>query len=244
MLPNRSAPGAPSTSRPLFLLLRTTRSSRTSSLMRPILVLACSIALFSSSALAASGDVNTAVTADGEKINMGYIPSYALNGVGLALWFLTTVAMWLCFFRTIGRKPLYMLCLCISLCCMTIAIILRFAYRQDLSGKGIYIVQYLFVILTPCGFLASNYVLLGRLAQAMGHEAVQCLFIPAHHVATIFVWSDIITLCLQAAGGGLTASDKLSSIQTGKKIFLAGLGIQLASFLLFSCLLIIFLYKT
>jgi len=94
--------------------------------------------------------------------------------------------------------------------------------------------------LQPCAFLANNYLLLSRLSRAMGPDATSCLFLPAHHVGTIFIWSDVVTFLMQAGGGGLTASGNASSATTGKYIALAGLSIQLASYLLFTSLLVIF----
>lgn len=94
--------------------------------------------------------------------------------------------------------------------------------------------------LQPCAFLANNYLLLSRLSRAIGPDATSCLFLPAHHVGTIFIWSDVVTFLMQAGGGGLTASGNASSATTGKYIALAGLSIQLASYLLFTSLLVVF----
>ncbi|GAA5827141.1 hypothetical protein JCM11251_001137 [Rhodosporidiobolus azoricus] len=212
-------------------------------------LLLATLASLATSVLAADGDVNTAFTSDGERILMGYVPSYGLNAAGLALFFLSTLALWIQWARNKTapplkrRSPLYMLCLCISMSCMTLGILLRFVYRQDLPDLGRYIAQYMFVLLSPCGFLANNYILLSRLSRAMGPEAVHSLFLPAHHVGTIFIWSDVITFLLQAAGGGMTAGNDPDRAKVGKTVALAGLSIQLASYILFTCLLLVFGFK-
>ncbi|GAA6004820.1 RTA1 domain-containing protein [Rhodotorula paludigena] len=199
------------------------------------------VAALAASGVAADGDTNTLVTADGERVIAGYFPSIPLAAVGIALFGLSTVALWWHWFRT-GRK-LYMLTLTISMACMTLGFILRIVYQGDVASLGRYIAMYMFILLSPCAFLANNYLILSRLSQAMGPEAVHSLFLPAHHVGTIFIWSDVITFLLQAAGGGLTASNNADSASTGKSIALAGLAIQLASYCLFTCLLLWFGWK-
>ncbi|GAA5925527.1 hypothetical protein JCM3775_001433 [Rhodotorula graminis] len=196
------------------------------------------LAAASSVALAASADVNTATTADGERIIAGYTPSVALSCVGIALFGASTVALWLEWFRT-GRKR-YMLTLNIAMICMTVGFILRIVYHSNLDSLGGYIAMYMFLLLSPCAFLAHNYLMLSRLSRAMGPDATSCLFLPAHHVGTIFIWSDVITFWMQAAGGGLTAVDNPSLVKAGKYVALAGLCIQLVSYLFFTSLLIVF----
>ncbi|GAA5836179.1 hypothetical protein JCM9279_002218 [Rhodotorula babjevae] len=196
------------------------------------------LAAMSSVALAASADVNTAVTADGERIIAGYTPSVALSCVGIALFGISTVALWVQWFR--GGRKLYLLTLNIAMACMTLGFVLRIVYHSNLATLGAYIAQYMFILLSPCAFLAHNYLMLSRLSRAMGPDATSCLFLPAHHVGTIFIWSDVVTFLMQAGGGGLTASGNASSATTGKYIALAGLSIQLASYLLFTSLLVVF----
>ncbi|GJN87449.1 hypothetical protein Rhopal_000398-T1 [Rhodotorula paludigena] len=230
--------------------------------MAPSLFLrVAAVAALAASGVAADGDTNTLLTADGERVIAGYFPSIPLAAVGIALYGLSTVALWWHWFRT-GRKR-YMLTLTISMACkivyvagrgepmlttlsrvgMTLGFILRIVYQGDVSSLGRYIAMYMFILLSPCAFLANNYLILSRLSQAMGPEAVHSLFLPAHHVGTIFIWSDVITFLLQAAGGGLTASNNADSASTGKSIALAGLAIQLASYCLFTCLLLWFGWK-
>lgn len=66
----------------------------------------------------------------------------------------------------------------------------------------------------PCAFLATNYMVLTRLAHALNAESA--LFIKASRVVKIFVWADVATFFLQAAGGGLSAS--ASSADLGHKV--------------------------
>ncbi|GAA5879361.1 hypothetical protein JCM3774_003803 [Rhodotorula dairenensis] len=136
-----------------------------------------------------------------------------------------------------------MLTLTISMVCMTLGFLFRLIYRSNYTSLGLYIVQYMFVLLSPCAFLAMDYMLLARLALAMGDEAVHCLLLPATKIAKFFIWSDVVTFALQAAGGGLSTSKTESSQRIGPKITLAGLAIQLASFIFFTVTLLVFGFR-
>lgn len=61
---------------------------------------------------------------------------------------------------------------------------------------------------------------------------------------TIFLTSDVITFLIQAAGGGISigANDNKGA-QLGSNVFLAGLAIQLLSFLLFTVLFVVFVFR-
>lgn len=73
-----------------------------------------------------------------------------------------------------------------------------------------------FIVLSPVGFIAGNYILLGRLARHLdsGHH----LLIPATKITKIFVTSDIATFLIQGAGGGLSTSKTVSSAEAGAHV--------------------------
>lgn len=71
-----------------------------------------------------------------------------------------------------------------------------------------------FILLSPCLFLAQDYMLLPRLARWLDAEA--SLFLRPSRIVKIFVWSDVLTFLLQAGGGGLTATDKETSRNLGR----------------------------
>ncbi|EIW82130.1 RTA1-domain-containing protein [Coniophora puteana RWD-64-598 SS2] len=117
----------------------------------------------------------------------------------------------------------------------------RFGLHYHPESSGTYIVEYLFIVLSPCAFIAANYVLLGRLATHI--NCTHHVLLPVRRLTWIFVTSDITTFLIQAAGGGLSTSHDVSSALAGSHIFLAGLVLQLASFLVFSVIYARFLYK-
>lgn len=58
----------------------------------------------------------------------------------------------------------------------------------------------------PCAFLATDYMLLVRLANTLDDKLRRrCLPIHPSYIVRLFVGSDITTFLLQGCGGGLTA---------------------------------------
>ncbi|TXT11269.1 hypothetical protein VHUM_02020 [Vanrija humicola] len=110
-----------------------------------------------------------------------------------------------------------------------------------LHSSGAYIAMYLFVVLSPCAFLAADYILLGRIVNHL--DAERYLFIKPSRVSTIFIISDVITFLIQAVGGGTSSAQNQKARDVGVRIFLAGLAAQLLSFLLFSVLWLVFLIR-
>lgn len=76
-----------------------------------------------------------------------------------------------------------------------------------------FVVQRQFILLSPCGFLAQDYVLVPRLASYLGYE--EHLY-KAHLVVKFFIWSDVVTFLLQAGGGGMSAIQSMAN--TGKYV--------------------------
>ena len=71
----------------------------------------------------------------------------------------------------------------------------RFGLNKQPESRGIYILEYLFIVLAPCAFIAANYVLLGRLASHL--DCSKYLLVPARRITLIFIASDISTFLIQ-----------------------------------------------
>jgi hypothetical protein len=193
-----------------------------------------------------------------------YVPNKAANIVGAVLYFVVAIALTVrecgscCVESTLSladshRPPAdpsehfrfranYFLCLVIGAYCEAIGLVLRIIFRNQLHSQGVYIAMYLFVVLSPCAFLAGDYILLGRIAGHLdGARYLRPL--KPNLISWTFVISDVITFLIQAAGGGLSISKTISTAEAGGHIFLAGIAIQMASFLVFSVLWAIFAYR-
>ncbi|KAL8287276.1 hypothetical protein RQP46_003728 [Phenoliferia psychrophenolica] len=168
----------------------------------------------------------------------GFVPKLWPAAVAAVLFGVAAVYQWILLFRK-GRK--FMLTLTIAMSCMTLGYALRIVYAGSPLSLGLYIVTTMFVLLTPCAFLAMDYVIFKKIAASLDPTTAEaCLIIPTRRIVKLFVWSDGITFFLQMSGSGLSAAQSANMAKIAKYITLIGLGVQLASFVLFTVTLIIF----
>ncbi|KAJ7180301.1 RTA1-like protein [Mycena crocata] len=168
-----------------------------------------------------------------------YIASNVLTAIAFSLVILVALSQsWMV--RKWGAK--FMLSMVIGAYTFAFGIGTRFGLHVQPQSKGIYILEYLFVVLSPCAFIASEYVLLGRLARFL--ECDKHLLVSPRRITIVFISSDITTFLVQAAGGGVSlSSNTLVTAQAGSHIFLAGLVLQLASFLTFTSIFCVFIHR-
>ncbi|KAJ7108401.1 RTA1 like protein-domain-containing protein [Mycena crocata] len=169
----------------------------------------------------------------------GFIPKKLPAIIALAFYGFSAVVHWINFFRY-ERRP-FMLTLTLGMTAMAIGFVLRIVFSNSPYSLGLYIIMDMFILLSPCAFLATDYMLLARLAATFDEEVSKsCLLIRPSRIVRIFVWSDAITFFLQASGGGLTATKNISTANIGNKITMIGLSLQLLSFALFTVLILVF----
>ncbi|KAJ6030985.1 hypothetical protein N7540_001717 [Penicillium herquei] len=92
-----------------------------------------------------------------------------------------------------------------------------------------YIIQSIFVLLAPTLFAAAVYMVLARIIRAVNGERYSPIRI--NLITKIFVSCDIVTFFVQGGGAGLMAESSLSNV--GQYIILAGLVLQIVTFVLF-----------
>ncbi|KAE9397567.1 RTA1-domain-containing protein [Gymnopus androsaceus JB14] len=204
-----------------------------------------SVFLYSLAFVAASQDVisnldaRDATNTEKQRPVAGFFMKVWPAVIGIALYGLSGAIHCIQFFR-IGQR--YMLTLIIGMTCFMLGLIMRIVVSHSPYSLGVYIIEDLLVLLSPCAFLATDYMLLSRLANSLGQDiADDCLLIPARRITKIFVWSDVITFFIQSGGGGLSANQKSASL--GTKIAMIGLILQLLSFGLFAIMLVAFGFR-
>ncbi|BGP65219.1 hypothetical protein NBRC10512_000290 [Rhodotorula toruloides] len=128
--------------------------------------------------------------------------------------------------RRRGNKG--MLTLLIGMFFMSLGFLLR-------TSKTQYAWQFL-----SCAFLATDYIILARLGRAVGPEvARRCLPISPSAISWLFMLSDCVTFAGQATGTVfITIGGDWTSI--GNKLAIAGLILQVVSFVTFTFLLYLF----
>ncbi|KAF7859690.1 hypothetical protein EAF04_008769 [Stromatinia cepivora] len=124
------------------------------------------------------------------------------------------------------------------------AVMMTFGYiARSFSAKSPaevmpYIAQSLLIILPPSLYAATIYMIYGRIAffvNAPGASIIR----PAR-VTKIFVVGDVVAFLMQAGGGGMMAQSSMAN--TGQKVILFGLFVQLVFFGFFLFVALIF-YK-
>jgi hypothetical protein len=167
-----------------------------------------------------------------------YIATNSLTATAFGLVLLVGILQSLCIWKW-GAK--WMSSMTIGAYTFALGIALRFGLHEQPQSRGLYIAEYLFVVLSPCAFIAATYVLLGRLAVHL--QCGRYLPISTRRITIVFVSSDVITFLIQATGGAMTASaNNLSLAKVGSRLFLAGLALQLLSYLIFTGIFIRFLF--
>ncbi|KAB5591051.1 Protein RTM1 [Ceratobasidium theobromae] len=167
-----------------------------------------------------------------------YTPSKLAAIVAGSMYMFTGGACMIWMLRHWGR---YMLALIIGAACYAAGLFLRIIYANDIESTMKYATMNLIILLSPCAFIACVYMMLSRLAIHL--DATDFLLIPPRILTKIFVISDVGTFFVQAAGGGMTAGDNLNMRKIGKKVFLCGLVAQLISFLIYTLVFAVFVYR-
>ncbi|KAI9373390.1 RTA1 like protein-domain-containing protein [Aspergillus egyptiacus] len=95
-----------------------------------------------------------------------------------------------------------------------------------------YVGQQVLILLGPALFAASIYMLLGRIIRALNAGSISPIR-PAW-MTKIFVTGDVLSFLLQSGGGGIQATAKdASGADTGEKMILGGLFVQIVFFCIF-----------
>ncbi|KAF8851416.1 RTA1 domain protein [Acephala macrosclerotiorum] len=93
---------------------------------------------------------------------------------------------------------------------------------------GPYLIQSLFLLVAPALFAASIYMELSRIILLADGEAHA--LIKKKWLTKIFVCGDVLSFCMQGAGGGILAGGTQSNLSTGSHIITGGLFVQLLFF--------------
>ncbi|KAF1944759.1 RTA1-domain-containing protein [Clathrospora elynae] len=107
----------------------------------------------------------------------------------------------------------------------------RIASHFDNEAWGAFISQGVLTLIGPLWFAATVYMMLGRTITLSGGEDVS--FIPARWYTRIFVTADVTTLIIQGSGASIMGTLQLALALAGEKIIIAGLALQVATFIVF-----------
>ena len=110
----------------------------------------------------------------------------------------------------------------------------RIMLHQDDFNENNFIIYLVGLTIGPAFFSAAIYLCLSRLIAVFG---TSLSYFKAKTITAVFIGCDVVSLVLQAAGGGIVASvSGFSPLrQDGLNIMIAGLSTQVASMTLFIC---------
>ncbi|EJD40036.1 RTA1-domain-containing protein [Auricularia subglabra TFB-10046 SS5] len=167
-----------------------------------------------------------------------YISSDAVVGVAHALTLLFALLQLNLAYK---YRTWWLLILPISLLFFTEGLAIRFVLSRHPESRNAFIAQSTLIVLSPCAFIAADYILLGRLARYLGAER-HMLVMPSR-ITKIFVFSDVTTFLIQATGSGLSISDTPGTRDLGSHMFFGGLLLQLISFVFFTAMFSLWIYR-
>ncbi|KAI1106915.1 RTA1-domain-containing protein [Jackrogersella minutella] len=156
-----------------------------------------------------------------------------LFGVGL-IWSL---------FMTIRKRSWVWTVQLLAILMEVVGYAFRLVSANNPTSLNPYAIQFCVIILAPVLMAGAIYVVFGRIVFHVvpaQERTTRLLWIPPRWVTPIFVAFDIIALFVQLIGAvsvsGTRATDKdaANKLKIGKDVALAGLGIQMAAFGLFT----------
>ncbi|KAF2011303.1 RTA1-domain-containing protein [Aaosphaeria arxii CBS 175.79] len=107
----------------------------------------------------------------------------------------------------------------------------RIGSHYDTKGWAPFIIQGVLLLVGPLFFAATIYMFLARTIRVAGGEEVS--IVKPKWCTRIFVGADISTLVVQGLGASIMGTMKLALAIAGEKIVIAGLALQVATFVFF-----------
>ncbi|GAA5862979.1 hypothetical protein JCM8547_003638 [Rhodosporidiobolus lusitaniae] len=167
-----------------------------------------------------------------------YEPSHALAYVAISLFAVAWLVQcgWLYKKRAWYMVPFMLACLGES-----VGYGFRRISADNYVGRGSaltwYILQELFIILCPALMCASYYMCFGRIITYVGNRFTP---ISSKWVTAIFVGVDIVSFCVQGAGGSLYSSDNTDLYSTAKAVLITGFCVQIVGLGIFTLFAIMY----
>ncbi|KAL3240445.1 phospholipid-translocating ATPase RSB1 [Nakaseomyces bracarensis] len=170
----------------------------------------------------------------------GMVPKLRFNGAMIAIWSLLLIAQ---IIQLYWRQWWFS----VAFICASILEVLGYIGRTkshfDVYNIDMFLLQIICLTIAPVFTMGGVYYQLAKLIEVYGHR-FSLLPSPMAY-SYIFIFSDIVSLAIQAAGGGTSgvAVRNYESTRKGDHIFEAGLGIQVGSMAIFLGFWLHFLYS-
>ncbi|KAL4758241.1 RTA1 domain-containing protein [Aspergillus foveolatus] len=158
-----------------------------------------------------------------------YTPSAAAGGIFAGLFGVCTI---LHLYQLLRTRTWFMIPFAIGGALETVGYIGRILSSAEAPNftKGPYVMQSALILIAPAFLAASIYMTLGRIIAML--DAERCSIIPLRFLTKIFVAGDVLSFLMQASGAGIMVKDEKSA-DTGEKIIVGGLFVQIIFFAFF-----------
>ncbi|KAI1417218.1 RTA1-domain-containing protein [Hypoxylon sp. FL1857] len=166
------------------------------------------------------------------------VPNAVFTGM-----FSLSLILFLAVFAFTRRGGVFTIAMVLGLICEILGYIGRIMSWDNQWSENGFLMQICCLTIAPAFLAAGIYLCIRRIVFAFGPENSR---IPPKYYTRIFIPCDIISLVLQAAGGGMASAAFHSgnSTDTGDDIMLAGLAFQVFTLLVFMILSADFLINT
>ncbi|KAI1011154.1 hypothetical protein LB504_002458 [Fusarium proliferatum] len=205
---------------------------------------------FTSTATTASSATATCTTAvpgkygrvpvDACNANYFFDPSFAANLAFCVLFGVTTMVHLI---QAILFKKKFSWVAIMGAAWETIGFAFKTLGSRDQQNTTYVILGQLFFLLAPLWVNAFVYMAVARMVYFRMPDR-KLLGIKAIRMTLLFVWLDIILFLVQGAGGSMLSNNEdMNVIRIGQKVYMAGVGLQLAVILIFIGITVYFYFK-
>ncbi|KAH8587379.1 RTA1 like protein-domain-containing protein [Bisporella sp. PMI_857] len=139
-------------------------------------------------------------------------------------------------FQMLRKKTWFYTPLVVGAIMMTLGYVARYFSAKSPAEMMPYVAQSLFIILPPSLYAATIYMIYGRIVLFV--DSPKSSIIRPDRVTKVFVVGDVLAFFMQAGGGGMMAQASMTN--TGQKVMLLGLFVQLLFFGFFLIVSLIF----
>ena len=176
----------------------------------------------------------------------GYTPSIALAAVATALYFLAAVIVLLQMIISRNKNARYLVLMVLT--GLTefggyVALIWMTKNSGSADIYNSYVAMQVLIVLSPNVIQAATYKTVGKISL-VGQMAAKRVWLRPNVISWGFIGADLLALIIQAIGISIWATEKSSgnpnvnTVKIGSWITVGGLGLQLASFCVFTWLAI------
>eukprot|EP00890_Picochlorum_soloecismus_P006279 jgi/Picsp_1/6652/NSC_03995-R1_related to rtm1 protein len=176
----------------------------------------------------------------------GYTPSIALAAVATALYFSAAVIILLELIISRNKNGIYLLLMVLT-GLTEMGGYIALIWMTENSGSAdlysAYVAMQVLIVLSPNVIQATTYKTVGKIS-IVGQLASKRVWLRANVISWGFIVADLVALVVQAVGISIWATEKssgtpnINTVKLGSWITVAGLGLQLASFCVFTILAI------